>query len=152
MKGDFIMEIIKLGDLISTVVTKLNANFSECATSADIPADLGDLTNNAGYVKTTDAAFTNKVDAVAGKGLSTNDYTDAEKSKLAALSAPATITFTASDWTTSGDTKTYTAALNGRTPVCVMRGGENCLVEMAVSGTNVVLTADEAFAGTIVTV
>lgn len=146
------MEIIKLGDLVSTVVTKLNANFADCVTSADIPEDLGDLTNNAGYVKTTDAAFTNKVDAVAGKGLSTNDYTDAEKSKLAGLSAPATITFTASDWTTSGDTKTYTAALNGKTPVCVMRGGENCLVEMAVNGTNVVLTADEAFAGTIVIV
>lgn len=146
------MQIIKLGDLISTVVSKINANFADCVTSADIPDDLGDLTNNAGYVKATDTAFENKVDREAGKGLSSNDYTTAEKNKLAALSAPTSISFTASDWTTSGNAKTYTAALNGKIPVCVMRDGENCIVEMTVSGTNVVLTADEAFAGSIVTV
>jgi hypothetical protein len=33
--------------------------------------------------------ISNKVDKVAGKGLSTNDYTDAEKTKLASLSAVA---------------------------------------------------------------
>lgn len=146
------MQIIKLGDLISTVVSKINANFANCVTSADIPADLGDLTNNAGYVKSTDAAFENKVDKENGKGLSSNDYTTAEKNKLAALSAPASIAFTAANWVTSGDKKTYTAALDGKTPVCVMRDGEMCIVEMSIDGTNVVLTADEAFAGVIVTV
>lgn len=146
------MQIIKLGDLISTVISKINANFGECVTSADIPADLGDLTNNAGYVKSTDAAFENKVDKEAGKGLSSNDYTTAEKNKLAGLTAPASITFTAANWVASGDKKTYTAALDGRSPVCVMRDGEMCVVEMAISGSNVVLTADEAFAGSIVTV
>jgi hypothetical protein len=33
------------------------------------------------------AALATKVDKESGKGLSTNDYTDAEKSKLASLSA-----------------------------------------------------------------
>lgn len=42
-----------------------------------------------------DAAITNKVDKVAGKGLSTNDYTTAEKSKLAGIAAGATANDTA---------------------------------------------------------
>jgi hypothetical protein len=147
------IQIIKLGELVSAVVSKINANFAEISTAiSNIPTKLSQLENDANYVKTTDTAFTNKVDSVAGKGLSTNDYTDAEKSKLAGLTAPAKINFTASDFTTSGTQHTYTAALNGATPVCVMRDGSVCFVDMAISGSNVVITADETFAGYIVTV
>lgn len=35
----------------------------------------------------TDSSVSNKVDKVEGKGLSTNDFTDAEKTKLAGLTA-----------------------------------------------------------------
>lgn len=45
---------------------------------------IADLDNY--YTKAqTDALLDNKVDKVAGKGLSSNDYTDAEKDKLASL-------------------------------------------------------------------
>lgn len=147
------MQTIKLGEIISSVIEKINANFTEVSTAiAAIPTKLSELTNDAGYVKTTDAAFENKVDKVSGKGLSTNDYTTAEKQKLANVRAPGNITFTASDFTTSGSQHTYTAALNGAIPVCVMRDGEMCFVDIAVNGENVVITADETFAGSIVTV
>ena len=39
---------------------------------------------------TARAGLQNKVDKVTGKGLSTNDYTDAEKTKLAGIAAGAT--------------------------------------------------------------
>lgn len=48
-------------------------------------------------------ALANKVDVVAGKGLSTNDYTTAEKNKLAGIAAGAEVNVNA-DWNaTSGD-------------------------------------------------
>lgn len=144
---------IKLGETISSVISKINANFAELANSISaIPTKLSELTNDANYVKTTDAAFENKVDKVSGKGLSTNDYTTAEKQKLAALNAPATIAFTADNFTASGTQHTFTTALNGATPVCVMRDGVMCVVEMTVNDNNVTITADEAFAGYIVTI
>ena len=53
--------------------------------SIDVTGQLGD------YAKTTDvdSKLTNKVDKVTGKDLSTNDYTNAEKQKLAGISAGA---------------------------------------------------------------
>lgn len=147
------IQTIKLGEVVSSVISKINANFAELGNSiSSIPTNLSQLTNDANYVKSTDAAFENKVDKVSGKGLSTNDYTTAEKNKLATLNAPAQITFTASDFTASGTQHTYSAALNGATPVCVMRDGVMCFVEMTVSGDSVTITADETFAGYIVTV
>lgn len=147
------IQTIKLGEIISTVVSKINANFSEIATAiASIPTKLSQLENDANYVKTTDTAFTNKVDAVDGKGLSTNDYTTAEKTKLAGLNAPAAINFAASDFTASGSQYTFTANLNGMRPVCVMRDGDICFVDISVNSNSVTITADETFAGYIVTV
>lgn len=54
-----------------------------------------------GYI--TSAAIANKVDKEDGKGLSSNDYTDAEKSKLASIADGAEVNVQA-DWNaTSGD-------------------------------------------------
>lgn len=47
-----------------------------------ITADIGTINANLGAI----GEMANKVDKVSGKGLSSNDYTDAEKSKLAGLS------------------------------------------------------------------
>lgn len=147
------IQTIVLGEIISSVVSKINVNFAELANSISaIPTKLSQLTNDAGYIKSTDAAFENKVDKVSGKGLSTNDYTTADKNKLAALHAPAQITFTASDFVASGTQHAFTTALNGATPVCVMRDGSMCFVEMTVNDDSVTVTADETFAGYIVTV
>ena len=52
---------------------------------SDIPTKTSDLTNDSGFL-TSHQDISGKVDKVTGKGLSTNDYTTAEKNKLAGLS------------------------------------------------------------------
>lgn len=83
------------------------------ALSADITLDGEDIIvgGNSQYasddiatvIETLDGAVDNKVDKVSGKGLSTNDYTTAEKSKLEGIAAGAEVNVNA-DWNaTSGD-------------------------------------------------
>lgn len=55
---------------------------------ADIKTRLADMTEDSEHRTVTDAekkAWSGKVDAVSGKGLSANDYTDAEKEKVARM-------------------------------------------------------------------
>lgn len=123
-----------------------------------VPTKTSDLTNDSNFVNTSamNTALNGKVDKADGKGLSTEDYTTAEKTKLAALNAPATIAIATSGWTTSGANKVFTTAANGRKPVAVMRqNGSNygvVLVDVALNGTNIVVTSSEAFEGYIVVV
>lgn len=84
------------------------------ATKASVPTKTSDLTNDSGYITTAslsgyatqsavDALEQAKVDKETGKGLSTNDYTTAEKTKLAGIAAGAEVNVQ-SDWNaTSGD-------------------------------------------------
>lgn len=129
-----------------------DSGFITSAAIPTVPTKVSELTNDAGYVKTTDSAFVNKVDKEAGKGLSTEDYTTAEKTKLASLSTPTTVTFTTNDWANG----TFTTAANGQIPTVVMRkNGSNygqALVDVQLVGTNVVITSDEAFEGYVVLV
>ena len=124
----------------------------------NIPSKTSDLTNDSGFTTTTamNTALTGKVDKVDGKQLSTNDYTTAEKTKLAGLSAPTTIAIATSAWTSSSGSYTFTTAANNRKPVAVMRkNGSNyglALVDIALNGTNIVITASESFEGYIVVV
>lgn len=177
------MQTIKNGGFVSEEISKINSNFEEIeadyAKQTDIPTvptKTSDLTNDSGFItndaipsvptKTSDltndsgfitsSAIANKVDKETGKGLSTEDYTSAEKSKLAGLSAPTKTTFTTNNWTTSGEQVTFTTAANGKYPVAVMRvDGSNygvALVDVKLVGTNVVITSDEAFAGYVILV
>lgn len=66
----------KIADLVNSAPETLDT-LGELATAIE---------NNADVVETLNAAITNKVDKVDGKGLSTNDYTNEDKSKLAGLS------------------------------------------------------------------
>lgn len=122
--------------------------------AVDIPTKTSDLTNDSGFTTTSamNAALANKVDVVSGKGLSTNDYTTDEKNKLAGLSAPSKVSFTASNWSNG----TYTTAANGKIPVIVMRKNgsnyESILADVQVIGTNVVITSDDAFEGYLILV
>lgn len=118
---------------------------------------LGSIINLSGYVtsEAMNAALANKVDKVTGKGLSTNDYTDAEKAKLAGLSAPTTQSFVAGGWGNAADGYyTMTITATGKYPVKVMRNVSGvyteALVETAVSGANVILTSEEAFEGYVI--
>lgn len=72
---------------------------------------LADLVGDTKVSTQIDNAIVNKVDKEAGKGLSTNDYTTAEKNKLANITASAdSVSFTQS--VTSG-TKIGTITING---------------------------------------
>lgn len=172
-----VMQTIKNGGFVGEEIEKINSNFNLCAEKTEIPTvptktseltnDAGfvreedipatptktsELTNDSGYVKSTDTAFINKVDKETGKGLSTEDFTTAEKTKLAGLSAPTKTTFTTNSWTNG----TFTTPANGKNPLVVMRAnGSNygvALVDVQVVGSNIVITADEAFDGYVIAV
>ena len=70
------------GDPLRTAFTKTNQNFDE------VYLDIQDLEANSITETELNTALSFKVDKVTGKGLSTEDYTTAEKNKLAALAAP----------------------------------------------------------------
>ena len=66
----------KVADLVNSAPETLDT-LGEVATA---------LQNNSNVVDALNSAIGNKVDKVSGKGLSTNDYTTAEKEKLSSLS------------------------------------------------------------------
>lgn len=176
------MQTIKNGGFVAEEIGKINSNFALCAEKTELPTKTSDLTNDSNFVnqtqlanainaidvptKTSDltndsnfvtttvmnTALAGKVSTETGKGLSTNDYTTDEKNKLAGLSAPTKVTFTASNWSNG----TYTTAANGKAPSVVMRkNGSNygvALVDVQIVGTNVVITSDEAFEGYMILV
>lgn len=143
-----------VGDVWNTEDTGMNYVWTGSEWDA-----LGASVDLEGYVTTTamDDALSNKVDKVSGKGLSTNDYTTAEKDKLAGLSATTKSTFIAGSWgTTTDGYYTMTIAAAGKYPISVFRKNgssyEQALVQASVSGSNVVLISEEAFEGYVVLV
>ena len=145
---------------IPTVPTATSdlTNDSGFITAAALPTKTSDLTNDSGFITATDTAVTNKVEKEAGKGLSENNYTTAEKNKLAGLHAPAQIAFTTSDFgSAQADGYVYaTKAITSGTPVAVFRSNgsnyERVLASLEVHGSNVVIGASEAFAGYVLCV
>ena len=94
--GDVYKEYMKIGSAIEQI--------------GDTSVDLSP------YAKTADVntALAKKVDAVSGKGLSTNDYTTAEKNKLAGLSNTVVDSALSTTSTNPVQNKIVTAALNGK--------------------------------------
>lgn len=183
-------QTIKLGELVKSAWQKVNANFEELYNSIGNKVDKVDgkglstndytaaekekLNNIASgaqvnvieTVKVNGTALTpdgkavnidlsNKVDKVDGKELSTNDFTNEYKNKVDSAATVTKSTFTTSDWgsATSGY-YTKTIAASGKYPVKVMRNESGvyteALVQTAVSGSNVVITSEEAFEGYVV--
>ena len=93
----------------------------QIAEAGDIPTvdpALSDDSENPVQNKAIKAALDGKVDAVSGKGLSTNDYTTAEKSKLAGIEAGAQVNQTVDTTMSSSSTNpvqnsAITAAIAG---------------------------------------
>jgi hypothetical protein len=78
-----------LSGLATTAALATKANTSDVTTSLALKANTADVTTAlAGKANTTEvtAGLAGKVDKVTGKELSTNDFTTAEKTKLAAIS------------------------------------------------------------------
>lgn len=102
------------------------------------------------------AAVAGYVAKETGKGLSSNDFTNEYKAKLDSLSAPEIKNFTADNFTASDDEYICTVAANGKKPGLVMRKNGTtygvALVDITVSGANIVITSDEAFEGYIICV
>lgn len=63
--------------------TDLTVNSSTRKVNVTVPTKTSELTNDSNFATKTN--LDTKVDKVSGKGLSTNDYTTAEKEKLAAI-------------------------------------------------------------------
>lgn len=79
-------ELQKNQSSVTTILKKLGS----CATNDDIPKNLSDLTADKKHMTVTEEekdAWNNKVDKDGNKVLSTNDFTNALKAKVDALSA-----------------------------------------------------------------
>ena len=149
-------EVILIDDTtvnLTGYATTQALNSAIATVEGKIPTKTSELNNDSNYVTNTQLA-NGYVAKVEGKSLSTNDYTNEDKSKVAGLSAPENKTFTSANWTANNDQYTCTIAANGKKPGLVMRknGSDYCmvLVDVKVSGTNIILTSDEAFEGYIV--
>lgn len=186
-------QTIKLGELVKTAWQKVNANFEDLYNSLANKVDkeagkglsandytdaektkLSGIAANAQVnvietVKVNGTALTpsskvvnidlsGKVDKVSGKGLSTNDFTDAYKSKVDGAAKVEKKTFTASGWGTAGSDGYYSMSIAaaGKYPVKVMRNESGtyteALVQTAVNGNNVVITAEETFEGYLIVI
>lgn len=79
------------GRMLSSKLDEMDAGI---AAASDVDSEMSDSSTKAVQNKVikdyVDDGLADKVDKVTGKGLSTNDYTDAEKSKLAGIAAGAT--------------------------------------------------------------
>ena len=89
----------KLAGIASGAEVNVQADWSVTDTSSDafiknkptIDSALSSTSTNAVQNKVINTALSGKVDKVSGKGLSTNDYTTAEKNKLAGIAAGAEV-------------------------------------------------------------
>lgn len=186
-------QTIKLGELVKTAWQKVNANFEELYNSIanKVDKEAGKVLSSNDYtdaektklsgiaanaqvnviesVKVNGTALTpsskavnidlsGKVDKVTGKGLSTNDFTDAYKTKIDGAASVVKKTFAANGWGTAGSDGYYnmTIAAAGKYPVKVMKSDNDtyteALVQTAVSGNNVVITSEETFEGYLIVI
>lgn len=135
--------------------TQMNEAITQATGAIDVPTKLSELTNDANYVKTTDSVLVNKVDKESGKGLSSNDYTAADKAKVAKLGK---IDFTTTSFGTAQADEYFYATLPaaGKYPVKVMKANgsnyDEVMVQASVEGDNIVICSSVAFAGYVVTV
>lgn len=149
-----------------TTTEALAAAIADRITAGDLNAALNGYVSTtaltqqlANYITTTalNAAVGNKVDKIAGKDLSTNDYTDAEKNKLAGLKAPTKHEFTVNNWGTADSSGVYSMTISSTQHVAnVFRADgsnfENAAVAISVNGGTITIKSEETFAGYVILV
>lgn len=89
--SDHLSSALKTSLTSATITAPTASNTQATAGTITISSLFQTLVNNIAYL------FNNKVDKVSGKGLSTNDYTTAEKNKLASIAEGAEVNVQ-SDW------------------------------------------------------
>lgn len=135
--------------------SQMTSAITAATDAIDVPSKTSDLTNDSNFVTSAQMtnAVANKVDKVAGKDLSTNDYDDTDKAKVDNLDK---IEFTTSSFSTSGDYQVATLSAAGKYPVKVLRQNgstyDEVIAQTTVSGNNIVITSSEAFSGYVLTV
>lgn len=135
-----------LADYMKT--TEFTAQIANYVTNSGLSTTL------AGYVTSTafTEALANKVSKISGKDLSTNDYTNEDKAKLAGLKAPTKQEFTANSWGTADSNGVYSYTITSTQSVAaVYRANgsnyENAAVAISVNGNTITLITEETFAG-----
>ena len=118
----------KVAELVDTAPEVLN-------TLNELAAALGDDANFAATVATQ---LSNKVDKVSGKGLSTNDFTNADKTKLdSALTSYTETDPTVPAWAKTTNKPTYTASEVGAVPTTRTVNGKALSSNITLSATDV---------------
>lgn len=100
---------LSTNDYTTTEKNKL-AGVEEGATKTTIDATLSSTSTNPVQNKVVNSALAGKVDVVSGKGLSTNDYTTAEKTKLSGIAEGANKTIINNTLTSTSTTEALSAA------------------------------------------
>lgn len=120
-------------------VTSVNTKTGDVVlTAADVGADAAGAANTAltSAKSYTDSAVSGKVDKVSGKGLSTNDYTTTEKTKLANISEGAEVNQNAFSNVIVGST---TIAANSKTDTLTLVAGANITLTPDASGDKITI-------------
>lgn len=101
----------------------------------ELAAALGD---DADYAATVTTQLANKVDKVSGKGLSTNDFTDADKTKLdSALTSYTETDPTVPAWAKAANKPAYTASDVGAVPTTRTVNGKALSGNITLNATDV---------------
>lgn len=101
-------KVLSTNDYTTDEKTKL-AGIAEGATNVTVDTALSSTSTNPVQNKAVNTALGNKVDKVSGKGLSTNDYTTDEKTKLAGIEEGATNTVIVDNVTSTSTTSALSA-------------------------------------------
>lgn len=113
IKGKFVWQEsgkgLSTNDYTTAEKNKL-AGIETGATKTTIDATLSSTSTNPVQNKVVNSALAGKVDVVSGKGLSTNDYTTAEKTKLSGIAEGANKTIINNTLTSTSTTEALSAA------------------------------------------
>ena len=90
ISGDYSAATTSAAGLMSAADKTKLEGIEAGATATTVDSALSSTSENPVQNKVINTALAGKVDTVSGKGLSTNDYTDAEKTKLAGIAEGAT--------------------------------------------------------------
>ena len=85
LSGDYSAATTSAAGLMSSTDKAKLDGIAAGATAVTVDSAMSSTSENPVQNKVVYSALADKVDAVSGKGLSTNDYTDAEKTKLAGI-------------------------------------------------------------------